>query len=418
MAAGPGPGYHPTRVIRSPRLRVRPNPNPLGRLILNAMSELLQRLAVADDVGPVLSLYLRTDPREPANKNQTPAWLVELRNGMRGLARRLDEDGPREERLALRELSDRIEDEVIALDPAKRARGLAWFIAPGGGLDHRLSLQLPPRENHVIWDSRPFVSPLVDVADRGRPTGLVLVGGDVVRLLHWEAGRVSEPERSIYELELGDWREYAAYAASNPARGQQTATNVEAYRDRVEEWRDRFLRAAAAATGGRLQELGWDRVLLISEGQVATRFAEDLPDEVLQRVAATVTGNLLGAEPAAVAEHLETELSELWRRHGQELATLATDAAAAGERGAAGWSDVLDCLVQGRVEHLILAAGADPPRDLAPATREALGDPSPEMLLERSVERAIELGAEITMLSPEDSALLADAGGAAAVLRF
>lgn len=58
-----------------------------------------------------------------------------------------------------------------------------------------------------------------DVADRGPATGIILVGRDVVRLLHWEAGRTTEPERSMLELDLGDWREYAAYrCASAPSR--------------------------------------------------------------------------------------------------------------------------------------------------------------------------------------------------------
>ena len=49
---------------------------------------------------------------------------------------------------------------------------------------------------------------MVEIADRGRPTGLILGARERVRLLHWEAGRVDEPERSLYEPELDDWREY------------------------------------------------------------------------------------------------------------------------------------------------------------------------------------------------------------------
>ena len=33
----------------------------------------------------------------------------------------------------------------------------------------------------------------IDVVDRGRPTGLVLVSAEAVRLLHWQAGRVEQP---------------------------------------------------------------------------------------------------------------------------------------------------------------------------------------------------------------------------------
>jgi len=379
---------------------------------------LIEELAVAETEGDVLSVYLLTDPRLPANTNHVPGWLVEMRNGFRELSRTPDGEGTLGDRPEFRRLRKRVEDSVQALEPAERARGVAWFLAADGSLDRRLSLQIPPRRSGLYWDRRPFVSPLVDVADRSRATGLVLVGGEAVRLLHWEAGRISEPDRSLYELELGDWRRYEAYAAPNPARGQQSATNVEALRDRVDEWRRRFLRDAATAIGARLGELGWDRVVLVTDEQVAGHFAEELPTEVSRRVVATVTANVLWAEPAAVAGHLVEELSEVWRRDGQELAERALEAAAAGGGGAIGWSEVLGCLIQHRVEHLIFGEAEAPAAEIPEAVRVEIGNPAPGMLIERATERAIESGAGVTMLSSDDAPLLAAAGGVVATLRY
>jgi hypothetical protein len=45
-------------------------------------------------------------------------------------------------------------------------------------------------------DDRQFVSPLIDVVDRGRPTQLVLGSAEANRLLHWQAGRVEQPSLS------------------------------------------------------------------------------------------------------------------------------------------------------------------------------------------------------------------------------
>jgi hypothetical protein len=330
---------------------------------------------------PVLSIHLRTDPRDPANTNHVPGWLVALRNGLRSVSRQLEEDGARDDRLALRELRDLAEREIVALDPAERGRGVAWFLGADGGLDRRLILQLAPREDVVRWDERPFVSPLVDVADRGRPTGLVLVGGDAVRLLHWEGGRVSEPERSVYELELGDWREYAAYAMSNPARGQQTATNVAAYEQRVDEWRGRFLRDSAAAVARRLGQLGWDRVVVAHEGQVGTRWSEALPDELRDRVVAEAGANVLWEEPAEVADRLAPVLEAAWLEEAAAVARRAVDAARAGGPGATGWDEVLAALAEHRVAHLVLDPAAVPePALIGPGTRSAVGDPRPDLL--------------------------------------
>ena len=102
---------------------------------------------------------------------------------------------------------------------------MAWFAHADGETSRRLSLQIPVRRYLVVWDDRPFVSPLVDVADRGAATGVVLVGGDTIRVLVLQNGQIDEPEDSTYGLSLGDWRPYEAYASPNPARGQQSVSH-------------------------------------------------------------------------------------------------------------------------------------------------------------------------------------------------
>jgi hypothetical protein len=151
--------------------------------------EMVRELATLEPGVPVLSLHIRTDPRDPANTAATPKWLVELRNRLREVADAANEQEPRGQRLARRELSARAESEVLELSPRERARGLAWFITSDGAVNRRFTLQLPPRATLARWDDRPFVSPLVDVVDRGRPTGLVLVSAEAIRLLHWQLAR-------------------------------------------------------------------------------------------------------------------------------------------------------------------------------------------------------------------------------------
>ena len=70
-------------------------------------------------------------------------------------------------------------------------------------MDHRFTLQLPPLATLARWDDRPYVSPLAEVARREQAVGLVLVSAEVIRLLHWQDGRVTEPARSLYEIGPG-----------------------------------------------------------------------------------------------------------------------------------------------------------------------------------------------------------------------
>ena len=104
--------------------------------------------------------------------------------------------------MAIRDLRERVERDVLALAPAEQtSRGLAWFRTADGSFDHRVTLQLPPLATLARWDDRPYVSPLAEVAGRGRPTGLVLASAEAVRLLHWQdpghRGRpVAVPDRA------------------------------------------------------------------------------------------------------------------------------------------------------------------------------------------------------------------------------
>ncbi len=376
----------------------------------------LRVLATSDPERPIVSVYARTDPRDPANTSTTPAWHVALRNGLGAIGERLEAGDDREDRLAFRALRKRIEDELVALEPAERARSVAWFVDADGADVRRFGLQLPLREDAVIWDAKPFVSPLVDIADRGAPTGIVLVSGEVVRLLQIEQAEPSEPRDSVFELELGDWRPYGGSAAGGPGRGVQTTSHQERYEARVDAQRDQLFDTAATQTASRLEELGWERIVLVSETQVAARFRAALPVALAERVVAESDLNLAGEDPAAIAEALEPLLEDAWRRRTTALVALAHERAQAGGAAALGAQETLGALAEGRVEHLVL----DPAHDFSAATGmvpEAIGGP-PELLGERAVEAAIATDALITALDAESSDELQAVGGIAALLRW
>ncbi len=378
--------------------------------------DLIRDLALRRPGTPVLSVYVRTDPRDLANTAAVPGWLVELRNSLRELGREVDMRESRQQRMAFRDLRERVERDVLALPPAERGRGLAWFRTADGTLDHRFTLQLPPVKTMARWDDRPYVSPLADVAERGQPAGLVLVSAEAVRLLHWQDGRVTEPAPSLYEIEFGEWRDYDAYAGY-PGRSP-AGLHVAEFDQRVAEWRQRFLRTTAQAVGAQVADLGWHRILLAGEPRVTAPFLQQLPEPTRGQVVGTVGANLIWEDHAAVAERLDDALRDATLRQARALADEMVRRAYAGGDAAIGWPEVADSLVHHRAGHLIVGVDADPdPAMLGPQTQAALGWPSPQMLIERAVEQAVISGAEVTML-PADTPELVRAGGAAAILRY
>ena len=45
-----------------------------------------------------------------------------------------------------------------------------------------------PLPSRVVLDSRPFIQPLVELLDEGRPAGVVLVSAHAAELLDWRFG--------------------------------------------------------------------------------------------------------------------------------------------------------------------------------------------------------------------------------------
>jgi hypothetical protein len=305
---------------------------------------------------------------------------------------------------------------VLATQPAERGRGLAWFRTADGACDHRFTLQLPPLRTLARWDDRPFISPLAEIAGRGRPAGLLLVSAEAVRLLHWQDGRVTEPARSLYEIEPGQSRDYDAYVGY--AGRSPDGRHVAEFDQRVKEWRQRFLRATAPAVAAQVAGLGWHRILLVGQPRATGPFLQQLPEPASGLVIATIDANLIWEDHAAVAERLDDALREAGRQQARALAAAAIRHAYTGGDAAIGWPQVADSLVRHRAGHLIVGADAVlDPAVLGPSTQAALGWPSPQMLVERAVEQAVISGAEVTVL-PADTPELIRAGGACAILRY
>jgi hypothetical protein len=377
--------------------------------------EVLRTLATAEPSRLVVSVYCRTDPRDPANTSTTPAWLINLRNGLGATSERLEAGDDRDVRLAFRPLRQQIEEELIRLEPHERARSVAWMFDVDGSSE-RFSLQLPLRGDMVVADTKPFVSPLVDVADRGAPTGVILAAGNLVRLMHVEQGEATEPENSSYELSLGDWRSFGGTAGGSPARGLLTTSHQERYEARVEAQRQRLFVTAARETAKRLEALGWERVVLISERRVSASFRDALVPEISERLVAEADLNLVGEPPPTVADAVEPLIEDGWHKRTTALIELADERARAGGAATLGAEETLGALTEGRVAHLIL----DPDHDFS-ASAEVIPTSlrgSGEMLAERAVEAAIGTSAQVTAFSSAASATLHNAGGMAALLRY
>lgn len=319
-----------------------------------------------------------------------------LRNGLAAVGERLEAGDDRTDRLAFRDLRERIELELTGLEASERGRSVAWFFDVDGDSSERFVLQLPLLDDVVVWDAKPFVSPLVDIADRGAPTGIVLISGDVVRLLQIEQAEPSEPETRRW---TSSWR-LAPRSAGPPPAAQVAACR----RPRARRATRRVSMPSATSCSPRPQPRPRS-ASSSSAGSASSSCPKRRsppasappPPIVSERVIAESDLNLVGEEPSAIAEALEPLIDDAWLTRARALADLARERTQAGGAGAVGALETLTSLAEGRVEHLILDPSADF-RAVAEMVPEAISGPG-ELLGERAVEVAVATGAQVTALS-------------------
>ncbi len=379
------------------------------------MLEQFRDLIDRETDGPVLSVFCRTDPRDPANVSETPGWLVALRNGLRDAAARVESDHEATE--AIRRLSKVAEDRLTKATAHERGRSVALFLSADGSIDIFHTFQIPLRDDFVVFEDGAVIWPAMDLIDRGQRTGLVLLSQEHIRLLEWADGAVHDLESSVYNLELGDWRQYRG--AGGKSRPQQSASHVESYEDRVHAWRSRFIKDAAKAIAESTRELELERLVLAADRDLGNEFMEALPQELRDRVMSVVAINLIDATAPDVADHLDEHMRQAWRDQVNEFADHALERIRARDRGAGGPDQVVAALIEGRVAHVIM----DPfyefdEGDLSDGVRAAITDAGEETAREAAVEVALRTGARVSSASVEEVPALAEADGVLALLRY
>jgi protein required for attachment to host cells len=379
------------------------------------MIDVFRDLIDRETEGLVLSVFCRTDPRDPANSSDTPGWLVALRNGLRDAAASVE--GDHEATEAVRRLSKEAEGRLTGATAHERGRSVALFLSADGSIDIFHTFQIPVREDFVGLHEGVVIWPAMDLLDRGQRTGLVLLSQDRIRLLEWEDGIVNAEESSVYDLELGDWREYRGSAAAN--RTQSSASHVDAYEDRKHVWRTRFVKEAAKAIAESARDLKIERLVTASDAELLKEFRDALPQETRELLVAEVATNLIDLSSSEVSEHLDQHLRDAWRESVNEIGDHALERIQAGERGAGGPDQVLLALIEGRVEHLLF----DPfyntdPEVLSDGARRAVAEVGEGTAREAAVETALRTGARVSSASVEEVPALAKADGALALLRY
>jgi Bacterial archaeo-eukaryotic release factor family 10 len=344
----------------------------------------------------VISVYLGFDPADRGG-----AWRTELRNGLEAVLD-ANKDAEHDRRVALRATARRITARYEDGDLRPPPRGEAGFIevAEKSGAERWWGTGVTPASSvRVEFAEEPVVTPLVELAGHGKTRAVALLSSERVRLLRCSEGALEELEDwelSIFSL---DWRERKSQSTNNPARAQGVSSSGhDQFEERLDHNRQRFLAECGALAGHRLDGDGLGEVVVFGSASDVESFNGGFSSP---RANLTQGGeiDLISAPKGRLTEIVGEVIERLDGERDRALVERALSEARGGSRGAVGLQEIGEALAEGRVDHLVFDA--------------AIGDSA-----EPLVRGALAGGARVTVVRGELAEPLAEAEGAAAILRY
>jgi hypothetical protein len=381
----------------------RPGPDELRRL-----------LAWAPERG-VLSVSVVIDPADRGG-----GWRVALEDALRPVLESA-ERAPHEVKIGLRAVAEAVLERFPGNAPPPQGRGQIGFVevARKDRREEWHSYRIPPHATNAIHGHRPYLRPVIEIADDGAAMGIVAVSGDQARVWEWELGILSELE-DLALTPTGDWRERKAPRPSDPARFRGAgASGHDQHDERVEAHRERFIKRVADRATSEAAEREWRDVLVFGEVEHVRRLEDGFGSREPRHV---YRKNVVAEPTSRIAERVGELLPGLNRERELTLVESVKESAYSGkELASLGPQETVEALSQGRVEHLLFDAERD---YRGQGIEEGLAYAGPPLganglpVAELMVERAIETAAAVTPLEGEAAAALDEQNGVAALLRY
>ncbi|HET7120760.1 MAG TPA: VLRF1 family aeRF1-type release factor [Solirubrobacterales bacterium] len=344
----------------------------------------------------VISVYVGFNPADRGG-----AWRTELRNGLEAVLE-AGKDADHDRRVALRATAKRIAERYEDGDLRPPPRGEAGFVEvaeKSGGERWWGTAVAPASDACVEFGEAPVLTPLVELAGRGRARAVALLSSERVRLLRCAEGALEDLQNWELSITSLDWRERKAQSANNPTRAQGVSSSGhDQFEERLDHNRQRFLGECGALVARRLDEDGLDEVVVFGPGVDAEGFSAGFGSPSA-RLTPGGEADLISTPRGKLTEIVCGVIAGLDEKRERSFVDRVLDEARGGVRGAAGPQEVGEALAEGRVDHLVFDAG--------------IGERA-----EPLVRGALAGGARVTVVRDGVGELLAGAEGAAAILRY
>ena len=365
---------------------------------------------------PVVSLYLNTQPGQ-TGRDQFHAFV---RKEFAARSRTYPAKSPERESLDqdLERISAFLQTEV---QPS--ANGVAVFACSAGELFETVQLTAPIDEHSLYIGDRPHLYPLARVESLYPRYAAVIADTNTARILVFATG------------EVVDEREIVGVKTRKTTQGGWSQAR---YQRHIENFHLQHAKEVVEALERIVQRETIQNILLAGDETIIPLLREQMPKHLAELVADQVRID----KDASLADVMQTTLEAMKSVREQterDKVDAAVGAYRAGGLGVVGPEDTLDALIKGQVEELLVTASlrqlhglsggstagdalandavaAEPLVESAAAGEAAQADPDAVRLADELIGRAAQTSARITFV--EDPDLLAEYGGAAALLRF
>ncbi len=341
----------------------------------------------ADDT--YLSLYLMTDPADPENQSQIPAWQIYLKNAVAEIEAgldptqtkqwksvRLSDDDPDKGWARIRK---RLDKYLTSYRP--QGKTLALFISPGS--EHRF--ELPVRLPNVHHFGKPHIQEFLWALDEYEVHMVVLLAEDEARVVRVGLDRTATDATVESDQKWLRQQRKAAHAANINARQKELTRRF-------------ILSIANDANKFFLQNPDIERVILGGDQRQANALLGAVHPAVQDKVIA-VLPIPFDTPSQEIAGRIRDTAEQAEREHEDALVAEVLDQAKARGRGAMGLTSVGRALDRGAVRLLALPYPAE--------------EGTEPLLLQ-----AVQLGSQVEFLHGQAAERVAQAGGIIAQLYY
>jgi peptide subunit release factor 1 (eRF1) len=351
----------------------------------------------------VLSVYLDLGAHDEAGRS----YLIALADLLKDIRPQFDIDT----RIALDHEADRV---AVWLDENRKGgNGLVVFSCEPRVLWKAQFLQVPVQD-HMVFERRPDVAPLLDVLDEFERYAVALVDKSRARLFTVFAGEI-EPVEVLED-----------FVPPHHKQGGPSQANMQRHH---EAHVFRHLKRVAERLTALQRQRSFDRLVIAGPEEAASELRRVLPRALAARVAAVI-----GADPHATPQEILEKTLQVERQAErdveQQLLDEMFEIAGAGGRATVGVARTLDALWLGDVQTLVVSYGAHEPgcectncgRLEAGALDKCpmCGSPMQPVhdVFHRAMARSIEQSGAVETLHGEPAERLREAGGLGAILRY